>query len=72
MLERAGLVVISHDAQRRPRKLAAEPEAVGWLERYRKVWERNYERLDALLEELKPKPEARKRQRQRQRQRQKN
>lgn len=55
VLERAGLVSIGHDAQRRPRKLAAEPlaEAIDWIERYRKVWEQNYARLDALLEELK-------------------
>jgi DNA-binding transcriptional ArsR family regulator len=61
VLERAGLVFIGQDAQRRPRTLAAEPleEAMEWIQRYREVWERNYERLDALLEELKTKPAAR-------------
>jgi DNA-binding transcriptional ArsR family regulator len=61
VLERAGLISIAHDAQRRPRKLAAEPlvEAMDWIERHREVWERNYQRLDALLEELKPQPAAR-------------
>ena len=65
VLERAGLVSIGHDAQRRPRKLEAEPldEALDWIERYREVWEQNYQRLDALLEELKPKPAARGRKR---------
>src|ERR1700761_4883357 len=55
VLENAGLVSRGHDAQRRPRRLEPEPLAVAneWLERYRKYWEANYERLDALLEELK-------------------
>ncbi len=63
VLERAGLVSIGHEAQRRPRKLEAEPlsAALDWIERYREIWERNYERLDVLLEELKTKPAARKR-----------
>ena len=43
------------DAQRRPRKLEAKPlgEANQWLERYREFWEENFQRLDALLNELK-------------------
>jgi DNA-binding transcriptional ArsR family regulator len=55
VLERAGLIVSGRDAQRRPRKLDAAPlaEAAGWIERYREVWEANYARLDALLEEMK-------------------
>ena len=55
VLERAGLISRSRDAQRRPRKLEAQPlaEATGWLERYREIWEANYQRLDALLGELK-------------------
>lgn len=63
VLERAGLISIGQDAQRRPRKLAAKPleEAVDWIERHREIWEQNYQRLDALLEELKAKPAARKR-----------
>lgn len=62
VLERAGLVSIGHDAQRRPRKLEAEPldEALGWIERHREVWEQNYQRLDALLEALKPHAKKRK------------
>jgi DNA-binding transcriptional ArsR family regulator len=54
VLERAGLVSIGHDAQRRPRRIEARPlaEASAWIERYREVWEANFERLDALLEEL--------------------
>lgn len=55
MLERAGLVSTAIDAQRRPRRIEGAPLAAAnqWLERYRAIWERNYERLDALLEEMK-------------------
>jgi DNA-binding transcriptional ArsR family regulator len=55
VLERAGLISRSRDAQRRPRRLEAKPlaEATKWLERYRRYWEGNYRRLDAVLEELK-------------------
>ncbi len=54
VLERAGLISMSLDAQRRPRRLEAKPlaEANAWLERYREFWEQNYLRLDALLDEL--------------------
>ena len=57
VLERAGLISRSRQAQRRPRRLEAKPleEATQWLERYREFWEGNYQRLDALLEELKTK-----------------
>ncbi|MDQ6871098.1 MAG: metalloregulator ArsR/SmtB family transcription factor [Gemmatimonadota bacterium] len=55
VLERAGLISRSRDAQRRPRRLEAKPlaEATKWLERYRRHWEGNFKRLDALLAELK-------------------
>ena len=57
VLERAGLISTGVDAQRRPRRMEAGAldDAVAWLERYRKIWEANYERLDALLDELKAK-----------------
>ena len=57
VLERAGLISRGQDAQRRPRRLEAKPlaDATKWLERYRRFWEANYQRLDALLEELKTK-----------------
>jgi DNA-binding transcriptional ArsR family regulator len=53
VLERAGLVSSGRDAQRRPRKIEAEPlaEANDYLERYRQLWDRNFKRLDALLAE---------------------
>jgi DNA-binding transcriptional ArsR family regulator len=55
VLERAGLISGGRDAQRRPRRLEAKPlaEADEWLERYRQIWEENFQRLDALLDELK-------------------
>ena len=54
ILERARLITVAQDAQRRPRRLAAQPlaEANAYLERYRDAWETNFERLDGLLEEL--------------------
>jgi DNA-binding transcriptional ArsR family regulator len=61
VLEHAGLISRGRDAQRRPRQLEAKPlaEATEWLERYREFWEGNYQRLDALLEELKIKQKKR-------------
>src|SRR6266704_6519928 len=61
VLERAGLISRGRDAQRRPRQLEAKPlaEATQWLERYREFWEGNYQRLDALLEELKTRQKKR-------------
>lgn len=58
VLERAGLISVDIDAQRRPRRLEPKrlEEAVDWIERYREIFEQNYQRLDALLEELQAKP----------------
>ena len=55
VLERAGLISGGREAQRRPRRIEGEALAVatGWLDRYREVWEGNFQRLDTLLEELK-------------------
>ena len=60
VLERAGLISIGNDAQRRPRRLEPEPlaEANQWLERYREFWEASFLRLDDLLDELKVTHEA--------------
>jgi DNA-binding transcriptional ArsR family regulator len=54
VLERAGLITAGRDGRRRPRRLDPEPLAAvtEWIERYRRVWEANFQRLDALLEEL--------------------
>jgi DNA-binding transcriptional ArsR family regulator len=55
VLERAGLISRSRDAQRRPRRIEAKPlaEASGWLEKYREFWEGSFRELDAVLDELK-------------------
>ena len=55
VLERAGLISRSRDAQRRPRRLEPKPLAAAtkWLEDYRRFWEGSFQRLDALLAELK-------------------
>ncbi len=55
VLERAGLITRGRDAQRRPCKIEMEPlvAATDWIEKYRQIWEANFGRLDALLEELK-------------------
>jgi DNA-binding transcriptional ArsR family regulator len=55
VLERAGLISRGREAQRRPRRIEGKPlaEATAWLEEYRKVWEGNFQRLDALLDEMK-------------------
>jgi DNA-binding transcriptional ArsR family regulator len=66
VLERAGLISVGQDAQRRPRRIDGRPlaEASAWLERYRAIWEANFERLDALLQELQhPPPRSRHRRR---------
>jgi len=56
VLERAGLISRGRDAQRRPRRLEPRPlaDASKWLEGYRQFWERQFLRLDALLDEMKP------------------
>jgi DNA-binding transcriptional ArsR family regulator len=57
VLERAGLISRSRDAQRRPCRL--RPEAIkdvaDWTETYRKFWEERYDKLDGYLEQMKRK-----------------
>ena len=67
ILERAGLISVGQDAQRRPRRIEGKPlaEASAWLEQYREIWEASFERLDRLLEELQTRPGKPKRPRQR-------
>jgi DNA-binding transcriptional ArsR family regulator len=58
VLERAGLISRGRDAQRRPCRIDARPlsEANDWLENYRRLWESNFRKLDAMLQELKSSP----------------
>jgi DNA-binding transcriptional ArsR family regulator len=55
VLERAGLISRGRDKQRRPCRLEAQrlAEANAWLENYRQFWEARFQRLDALLDEMK-------------------
>jgi DNA-binding transcriptional ArsR family regulator len=55
VLERAGLVSRGRDAQRRPVRVEAQPLAAAsdWLDRYRRTLDRNFRRLDAVLDEMK-------------------
>jgi DNA-binding transcriptional ArsR family regulator len=66
VLERAGLISVGQDAQRRPRRLEGIPlaEASAWLERYRAAWETSFQRLDGLLDEMQRASTASKRGRQ--------
>jgi len=55
VLEHAGLIARGRDAQYRPARLQAAPlkDVTEWLDRYRQFWEESFDRLDALIEELK-------------------
>ena len=55
VLSEAGLVDVRVDAQRRIYALRPAPlqELEAWLERYRRIWESNFQRLDALLDHMK-------------------
>jgi DNA-binding transcriptional ArsR family regulator len=63
ILERAGLISRDRDAQRRLSRIEGRPlaEATEWLERYRQVWDANFLRLDALLDQLQAEKRDRKR-----------
>src|SRR5580658_8310776 len=54
VLEKAGLIQRSREAQWRPCRLHATPlkEACDWIERYRQFWEQSLDRLDDYLHEL--------------------
>ena len=60
VLERAGLVSRSREAQRRPCRIQAAPlaEASSWLGTYRQFWETSFNRLDDYLQELQTTEEA--------------
>jgi DNA-binding transcriptional ArsR family regulator len=55
VLERAGLISRSREAQSRPCRLEARrlKEATEWMNRYRVFWEASFDRLDGVLAEMK-------------------
>ena len=54
VLEQAGLVIRTRHAQWRPVQLNAAPlaEVSGWVDRYRRHWEKDFGRMDAYLAQL--------------------
>ena len=65
VLQRAGLITQSREAQWRPCRLEAAPlkDAANWVEQYRRFWEESFDRLDEYLAEVqgKTKPAIKKR-----------
>ena len=57
VLERAGLIARSREAQWRPCRLRAGPlrDVAGWVEHYRRFWDKTFDRLDDYLRELQEK-----------------
>jgi DNA-binding transcriptional ArsR family regulator len=55
VLERAGLIARGREAQWRPCRLQAGPlqDVAGWVETYRRFWEKSFDRLDDYLREMK-------------------
>jgi len=60
VLEKAGLIERSRDAQSRPCRLRAKPlkQAASWIDRYRSFWEESLDRLDVYIKELQAEPDA--------------
>ena len=57
VLERAGLITRSRDAQWRPCQLDAKPllDVSTWVERYRQFWEERLDRLEDYLQTIQTK-----------------
>jgi DNA-binding transcriptional ArsR family regulator len=54
VLERAGLIARSRDAQWRPCRLEGEPlrDVANWMESYRRFWDESFDRLDDYLQSI--------------------
>jgi DNA-binding transcriptional ArsR family regulator len=61
VLERAGLVLCTRDAQRRPRTLVAVPlkDIAEWLEPFRRFWEQKFASLHDYLKVMQGKQKTR-------------
>lgn len=62
VLEKAGLIERSRDAQWRPCRIQAEPlkEVAGWIDNYRKFWSESFDRLDDYLQLIQSQAEEKK------------
>jgi len=60
VLEKAGLITKTRDAQWRPCKLNGDglKPAADWMEQYRKFWEESFDRLEAYLKTVTAKKNA--------------
>lgn len=60
VLEKAGLITKTRDAQWRPCKLNGTPlkNATSWMEQYRVFWEESFDRLDEYLKTITPKKKS--------------
>ena len=65
VLQRAGLVVQSREAQWRPCRLEAKPlkDVADWVEHYRAYWEHSFDELDRYLQKVQSKRRRRGRKR---------
>lgn len=54
VLEKAGLIERSREAQWRPCRLRPQPlqQAASWIDDYRQFWEQSFDRLDQYLKEM--------------------
>ena len=61
VLQKAGLITQSREAQWRPCRLEAKPlkQAAEWLERYREYWEQSFDNLDSYLRDIQSKEKKR-------------
>jgi DNA-binding transcriptional ArsR family regulator len=60
VLEKAGLISKTRQAQWRPCKLNGEPlkDVADWMQQYREFWEESFDRLDAYLKTVTSKAPA--------------
>ena len=61
VLQKAGLITQSREAQWRPCRLEAKPlkQAAEWIDRYREYWEQSFDNLDSYLRDIQSKGEKR-------------
>jgi DNA-binding transcriptional ArsR family regulator len=57
VLERAGLIARSREAQWRPCRIEAAPlkQVAEWTEQYRRIWETKFDNLELYLQDLQQK-----------------